>query len=248
MTPPRAGASSPVRRSLANGLAVAAIAILVTPLFVVDAFRVLARDWFVRHELESDGFPPDLYGLPEAARLRLALTGLHSIQPRGEGIELLRSATLPDGTPAFEARELRHMQDVRDLLGMAFRAQIAVLLALVVAGIALHGSERRRRVVPLGLLIGSLLTLALAAILVPVIVLGFDGFLLRFHELFFSGDTWRFADSDTLLRLYPETFWQDTAKLAASLAVAQAVVVALASWWWLRRLGRRHTLDVDAAA
>jgi len=228
---------------VANGLAVAAIAIVVTPLFVVDAFRVLAHDWFVRKELQSDGFPPDRYGLPPAARLSLALTGLHSIQPRSEGIDLLRRATLPDasgaaGTRAFDERELRHMQDVRDLLGTAFRAQIAVLLGLVVAGIALHRSARWRRVVPLGLLLGSLATLGLAALLIPVIVLGFDGFLLRFHELFFSGDSWRFSETDTLLRLYPEVFWQDTAKLAAGLAVAQAVVVASASWWWLRRLRR----------
>ena len=92
---------------------------------------------------------------------------------------------------------------------------------------------------PLGLLFGSLATLVVAALLVPLIVLGFDGFLLRFHEIFFTGDTWRFSETDTLLRIYPEVFWQDTAKLAAALVVAQAVVVGLASWWWLRRLRAR---------
>ena len=70
----------------------------------------------------------------------------------------------------------------------------------------------------------------------PVILLGFDGFFLRFHEVFFSGDTWRFSDTDTLLRIYPETFWQDTAKLAAAIVVAQAVVVGLAAGWWVRRI------------
>ena len=245
--PSRDRATAPDRGSVTRGVAVAAIAMVVTPLFVVDAFRVLAHDWFVRHELRSDGFPPDRYGLPDAARLRLALTGLHSIQPGGEGIALLRRATLPDGSAAFDARELRHMEDVRDLLGTAFRAQIAVLLALVVAGVALARSERWRRVVPLGLLIGSLATLVIAALAIPVIVLGFDGFLLRFHQVFFSGDSWRFSDSDTLLRVYPEVFWQDTAKLAAGLAVAQAVVVALASSWWLRRVRVRAACAAGAS-
>ena len=69
-----------------------------------------------------------------------------------------------------------------------------------------------------------------------MILLGFDGFFLRFHEVFFSGDTWRFSDTDTLLRIYPETFWQDTAKLAAAIVVAQAVVVGLAAGWWVRRI------------
>ena len=68
-----------------------------------------------------------------------------------------------------------------------------------------------------------------------MILLGFDGFFLRFHEVFFSGDTWRFSDTDTLLRIYPETFWQDTAKLAAAIVVAQAIVVGLAAAWWIRR-------------
>ena len=72
----------------------------------------------------------------------------------------------------------------------------------------------------------------------PVILLGFDGFFLRFHEVFFSGSSWRFSDTDTLLRIYPEVFWQDTAKLAAGIVVVQAVIVGLAAWWWwVRRVG-----------
>ena len=71
---------------------------------------------------------------------------------------------------------------------------------------------------------------------VPVILLGFDGFFLRFHEVFFSGDSWRFSSTDTLLRIYPEVFWQDTAQLAAGIVVVQAVAVVLLAGWWLRRL------------
>ena len=149
---------------------------------------------------------------------------------------LLERATLPDGSPAFDGRELRHMADVRSRLGAAYRAQLAALVLLAVAALALLRSPRWRTVVPRGLLIGSLATLAVAALAVPVILLGFDGFFLGFHEIFFSGDTWRFSDTDTLLRIYPEVFWQDTAQLAAGIVVAQAVVVARSAGWWLRRL------------
>ena len=100
----------------------------------------------------------------------------------------------------------------------------------------LHRSRRWRSVVPWGLLLGSLLTIGIAVLAVPVILLGFDGFFLRFHEVFFNGDTWRFSETDTLLRIYPETFWQDTAKLAAAIVVAQAIVVGLAAGWWIRRI------------
>ena len=44
-------------------LVVAAIALTVTPIFVVNAFRLLATDTFVRHEIDRSGFPPDRYGL-----------------------------------------------------------------------------------------------------------------------------------------------------------------------------------------
>ncbi len=221
---------------MAIAIVITLIAVSMTPLFVVNAFRVLANDWFVRHELERGGFPADRYGLSRPQRLELALTGLRSIRPESEGIVLLERATLPDGSAAFDGRELRHMADVRSRLGAAFTAQLVVLLLLVVAALAFFRSPRWRTVVPRGLLIGSLATLGIAALAVPVILLGFDGFFLRFHEVFFSGETWRFSDTDTLLRIYPEVFWRHTAQLAAGIVVIQAFAVAGVAWWWLRRL------------
>ncbi len=215
------------------------IVAVVTPLFVANAFRVLATDWFVRHEIEREAFPSDRYGLTQEQRLRLALVGLHSIQPGGEGIRLLERATLPDGAPAFGERELRHMRDVRTLLGATFTAQIAVLILVAALALGFVRSPRWRRVVPRGLLLGSLATLVVAALAVPVILLGFDDFFLRFHQVLFDGDSWRFADSDTLLRLYPQVFWEDTARLAAAIVVGQAVLVAVISGSWLRVLSAK---------
>lgn len=217
-------------------LAVFFIAVTVTPVFVVTSFRLLSYDWFVERELGRNGFPADRYGLTGDERLGLALTGLRSIRPESEGIVLLEQATLPDGSPAFDSRELRHMADVRGLLGTALRAQLVVLGALLILGLTLRRSQRWRRVVPRGLLMGSLATFGVVLLAVPLILLGFDGFFLRFHELFFTGDTWRFSTTDTLLRLYPEAFWRDTAQLVVAIVLVQACVVALASGWWLRRL------------
>ena len=88
---------------------VVAIAVSVTPILVVNAFRVLATGTFVRAELGRDGFPPDRYGLTDDQRKELALLGLRSIQPGSEGIALLERARLPNGSPAFGLRELTHM-------------------------------------------------------------------------------------------------------------------------------------------
>ena len=209
---------------------------MVLPIFVVNSFRVLAHDWFVRHELAGGDFPADRYGLSGSERLDLALTGLRSIWPESEGIVLLERATLPDGSPAFDRRELRHMADVRSRLGAAFVAQLAVLVILAIGALAFLRSPRWRTVVPRGLLTGSLATLGIAVLAVPVILLGFDGFFFRFHEIFFRGNSWRFSHTDTLLRIYPEAFWQDTAQLAAGIVVAQAIVVAGTAALWLRRV------------
>ena len=210
------------------------IALVVPPTLVVTALRVLATDTFVRFEYDRDGFPSDRYGLTDEERQSLALTGLESIRPRSEGVVLLERATLPDGSPAFDGRELTHMEDVRTLFGAALRAQLVIVLLLIVLAVAL-ARTRLRDVVPRGLLAGALATLGVAVLAVPFILLGFDRFFTRFHEMFFEGDSWRFSDTDTLIRLYPERFWEDVSQLAAAITVAQAVLLAGVAWWWLRR-------------
>jgi len=214
------------------------VAVSVPMILVVNGFRVLATDTFVEWELGRDGFPADLYGFDTEQRTALAKLGLRSIEPGSQGIVLLERATLPDGSTAFEERELTHMRDVRTLFGATLRVQLVALVAIVALGLLLWRT-RLRAAVPAGLLAGSLATLAIAVLAVPVILLGFDGFFVRFHEIFFSGDSWEFSNADTLIRIYPEKFWVDVSRLTAAIAVAQAIVIAALSWWWLRATRRR---------
>ena len=214
------------------------VGLAVPAILVVNGFRVLATDTFVEWELGRDGFPPDLYGFDTEQRTALAKLGLRSIEPGSEGVVLLERATLPNGSPAFGERELTHMQDVRTLFGAALRAQLVALIVIVALGLLLLRT-RLRTAVPAGLLAGSLATLAIAVLAVPVILLGFDGFFVRFHEIFFSGDSWEFSNADTLIRIYPEQFWVDVSRITAAFAVLQAIVLAALSWWWLRTARRR---------
>ena len=230
--------ASPGARVVAIVLVVS-IAVVVPPILVVNALRALATDTYVEYELGRDGFPSDRYGMTDSEREALALVGLRSIQPGSDGIAVLERATLPDGSPAFDQRELGHMEDVRTLFGAALRAQLVALLAIAVLALALAWT-RLRSVVPRGLLAGALATLAVAVLAVPVILLGFEGFFTRFHEVFFEGDSWRFSNTDTLIRLYPERFWEDVSQLAAVMTVGQALVLAPLAWLWLRAVKRRH--------
>jgi integral membrane protein (TIGR01906 family) len=234
-----AGRARHVRRVAALGVVVV-IALAVPPILVVNGLRVLATDTFVRFEYGRGGFPADRYGLEPREREALALVGLASIEPGGRGVDLLREARLPDGSAAFDSRELRHMEDVRTVFGVALRAQLVALLVLAVLAVVLARTRSWGRVVPTGLLAGAATTLGVAALVAPVILLGFDSFFTRFHELFFAPGTWRFSSTDTLIRLYPEVFWQHTSQLAAALTIAQAVVLGALSALWLRRARRRE--------
>ncbi|MGL6278920.1 MAG: TIGR01906 family membrane protein [Gaiella sp.] len=215
---------------------VALVVAVATPgLLAVTGLRIVANDWIVSFEYGRDGFPADRYGLTREERTELALLGLRAITPGTEGIALLQRARLPDGSPAFTVPELDHMQDVRDVFGLALRAQAIALVALALLAAGLWRT-RLRHAVPLGLLAGALATLVVALLAVPVILLGFDRFFESFHNLFFDPGSWRFPTSDTLIRLYPERFWEDISQLVAALTVLQAVVLAPLAWWWWRRV------------
>jgi integral membrane protein (TIGR01906 family) len=214
------------------------VAVVTPGILVVNGLRVSARDWIVTFEYGREGFPADRYGLGRDDRTALALTGLDAIRPGTEGVELLRRATLPDGAPAFNEREVAHMDDVREVFARLLRAQL-VALAVVLALAAGLWRSRARWLVPAGLLAGSLATLGIAALAIPVVLLGFDGFFERLHGLFFEGDSWRFPTSDTLIRLYPDRFWEDVSQIVAVLTLLQAAVLAPLAWLWLRR-ARAH--------
>ena len=88
------------------------------------------------------------------------------------------------------------------------------------------------------MLVGSIATLVVAlALLVPVMLLGFDRFFEDFHGVFFEGDSWRFARGDTLLRIYPEQFWERTSQAIAIARRRSGARRALRSrWFWQRRV------------
>ncbi|HEU0304600.1 MAG TPA: DUF1461 domain-containing protein [Gaiellaceae bacterium] len=225
-----------------------AIALVVPALLVVNGIRLITNEQYVRALYDYGGVPDDRYGLPEAERERLALVGLRSIQPSSEGVDLLREARLASGEPAFGARELRHMEDVRTAVSRAYRFQLITAVAMAVLAVlfALLGSMRA--LVPVALARGAALTVAVAVVVGVVAATSYSSFEEPFHWLFFEGETWRFEETDTLRRLYPDRFWLDTAIVIGVLAVLQAGVLFLAARYWARRVGVRQPLRLQARA
>lgn len=218
--------------------ATVAVAALVFPLLVTTSLRIVLNDWIVHVEYAVGRVPDDRYGLTRDERTSLALTGLDAITPGSAGTRLLVAARLPDGEPAFTEPEIVHMQDVRDLVGALLAFQLWGAVALAAAALVLALRPATRAIVPRGLRYGVLASLPVAAVVGAVMLVAWESFFTRFHELFFEGDTWRFPSTDTLIRLYPDEFWMGVAAWIAGLTVALALAVFALATAWLRRAER----------
>jgi integral membrane protein (TIGR01906 family) len=214
------------------------ITLAVPFLLVVANIRIVASPWFIQFEYGRPGFPADAYGFTLAQRTPLAMAGLYSVVPEGAGLIELEQAKLPNGEPAFNAREIKHMQDVRVLMATVFPLALIIGSALIILAIVFRTSTAYHDVVPQGLRAGSVLTLILLAGLIAYILINFDAFFLQFHQLFFEGDTFAFRFDDTLIRLYPEQLWNDAAILIGVLTGVVALVLLAVSWWWLKKENR----------
>lgn len=198
---------------------------LLVPLALIGlALRLLLTPLFIQLEYRMPYFPPDEYGFTTQDRLRWGPYGLNYLVHR-EDISYLQDLTFEDGRPLFSRRELSHMQDVQRVTQGGLQAWDLVLVLLLGLGLwAWRGNwlPLYRR----GMWRGGWLTIGLAAAVGLTVLLGmtvssdiFWQFFTAFHGLFFQGDSWLFAYSDTLIRLYPIRFWQD-----AFLAVAVIVL------------------------
>ena len=211
------------------------IALALPFLLVVSGIRLVANDWFIHFEYNTrPGFPTDPYSFTLEQRTSLGLDGLYSVLPQGEGLIRLRQAKLPDGSPAFNEREIKHMQDVRVLMAQVYPIQLMGLALIILLGVALQRAAMWRRAVPNGLKWGAILTLALLAALIAGVLINFDAFFLTFHQLFFAGDTFMFLYTDTLIRLYPEVLWSDASILIGVLTVIMAIMLLALSRAWLK--------------
>lgn len=210
------------------------IVIAVPVLLVVMPVRVLMHPRWVYYEYGKPDFPPDPYGLLPQERTRLAVIGIDSIVgPRG--VQVLRDARFADGAPAFQEREVSHMQDVRVLTGQIYVAQMVLLILAVLAAIALWRGGALPAV-PAALRTGAIVTVVLLVALVFFVLTGFDTFFTTFHRLFFTGDTWLFNYSDTLIRLYPPQFWFDAATVIGISTIVEAALLGALAWGWARSL------------
>lgn len=205
---------------------------LLTPLALIGlALRVLLTPFFLTIEYNLPYFPPDEFGFTKADRLHWAPFALAYLITDAD-ISYLSDLKFEDGSPLYGERELKHMEDVQNIVQGALRVWYVTLAILGVIAIAAW----RGRWLPLylnGLRRGGwwMAGFALALGLIVGVGIAFSPdlfwvFFTLFHSLFFEGDSWLFAYSDTLIRLFPLRFWQDAFLWAAVIALGGGLGLA----------------------
>jgi integral membrane protein (TIGR01906 family) len=190
--------------------------------------RLLASATYIRLAFGRAGFP-DLPGFSPEERLALAQPSTRFIVD-GSPPEAL-AALQHQGRPLYTADEIAHLVDVQVVVSRLEAWALAAALILALAGWI---AWRRGHLATWSraLARSAWFSLALLALLVPVLVLAFDQAFTVFHGLLFAPGTWQFPAESYLIQLFPERFWYDTALVACALLVAETLGLA----WLARRL------------
>jgi integral membrane protein (TIGR01906 family) len=182
---------------------------ILLPIFLImTAIRILLIPYlYVNFEYNTPNFPSDSYGFTLEDRLQWSKVSFDYLL-NSEPLSWLANQKLPDGKPLYVERELSHMLDVKNLIQSMFVAWWILLAGLILAGLAAWRWKTLKSYWR-ALSNGGWLTLGLIVAILVFVVLSFDWLFTTFHRLFFTGDTWLFLYSDTLIRLFPIPFWQD---------------------------------------
>jgi len=209
-----------------------AAALLPLALFT-SVLRLILTAAYVSLAYQVPGFPADSYGFTVEERRHWAELS-RSYLLNDAGIDFLGDLTFADGSPLFNGRELRHMEDVKDLTQLAVRLWAGAGL-LVAASLAALLAARRFRHAGLALHWGGRATLAIIGGLGLLALFAYPLVFVGFHRIFFEGDSWLFFYSDTLIRLFPERFWQQV----FAVLISKTIALGAAAWWLGRRLAVR---------
>jgi integral membrane protein (TIGR01906 family) len=199
--------------------------------FILPILLILSSVWIILQmanywiplEYRMPGFPDDPYGFTLEDRLYWSRVDVAYLQ-NDEGVEYFNAYYLDNGDPMHNARELQHMEDVKDLIKVTWSVLGLGWVILILVG-ALVGTR-----VGWGQVVDMITTSARSTIWLMILlalglVIAFGVLFVGFHRLFFEGDTWLFSYSDTFIRLYPERFWRDTFALVAIVTLVLSLIL-----------------------
>jgi integral membrane protein (TIGR01906 family) len=214
------------------------IVTLLTPIALLGlGLRLLLSPLFLQIEYNMPYFPADGYGFTKQDRLYWAPYAVDYLVNSAD-ISYLGNLKFEDGSPLYNERELIHMEDVKRVTQGALRLWDTALVTLLLLGCYAYTQHKfwgHAEWMPAirGFWRGGWLMVGLALTVGAIVVVGiavnpdvFWEFFTLFHKLFFTGNSWLFYYSDTLIRLFPIRFWQDAFLLAAVIALGGGLGLA----------------------
>jgi integral membrane protein (TIGR01906 family) len=187
------------------------------PFLVLTNVNIFMTPQFIYYEYGKSGFPSSArYDLTE--RTKFAVETVR--YTRGE----LNDAGLKD-LGVYNERELSHMRDVQNLATSALMVNY-VLGAIIGLVTLISWRTGELAVVRRGLLNGAGVTLAIFGALGLFALIAFNTFFVAFHRVFFTGDSWLFAYTDSLIQFYPQPLWVDASLGIVIFTVLEATALA----------------------
>lgn len=144
----------------------------------------------------------------------------------------------------FNAREIAHMEDVRDLFigGLWLRRIGLVFTAVSAIGLwfwSKKDNERKKYLkyaVPHSLCLGTGIFFAAALAIIGLVSTNFSKYFVVFHHIFFDNDLWILDPStDMLINIVPQPFFMDTALYIAVVFVSMIVLFLTLNLWLCSR-------------
>jgi len=188
----------------------------------------LVSDRFVDSEYSMDDFPRSIkFTADERSQVSEATIGyLMSKAPDSDLLDL----TGVSGERIYQASEVSHLSDVRNVLGWLFSAGGAfgtLIVVIIAIGYFRAGSDWKRQLGSL-LLWGSVFGMGLYLLMALAAAVDFSFVFIGLHEILFPQGNYFFAAESTLIQLYPEKFWVDAMFLLyAATALETAIVAAI---------------------
>jgi integral membrane protein (TIGR01906 family) len=224
------------------------IALTLSIVIVLSFVRVVINPWYLGFEYRTPGFPADEYGFSLQDRLRYGKIAVEYLVNRAD-ISFLGDLRFPAGlqvpepscqymtdcTHLYNDRELEHMADVKNVVKGAMvvlEGGFALLVILAIWAWRGNWQDAYLR----GLERGGILVIVLIGLIILSVLIAFNYIFIIFHEIFFKAGTWTFLYSDTLIRLFPERFWQDTFLMVGGLSIALGLLI----YFGIRTVRSRH--------
>lgn len=208
------------------------IILLIPFVIILGTVRLLATEPYLAFEYNKSDFPEDPIGFDRPQRLAHGAANLQFVTQDQPLADL--SGQMHNGAPLYNSRELKHMQDVQYIYQAAWQAWRFALILAVLSGLVLAWRKESRSALASAIQSGGAVTAGLVVLIGLTAIAAWKVWFVLFHRVFFAAGSWTFDFSDTLIRLFPEKFWNDAALTISSLSLIAGSLLL----WVGSRLGK----------